>query len=287
MKETLLLIDSHALIYRFFYALPPLTTPAGESVGSIYGLARLILNIFKEKKRDYVIATFDRPEKTFRAEVFKEYKIQRPKPAPELISQFNKARELFEQFGVKVIEKAGYEADDLIGSLAEKFKNEPDLITSILSGDLDNLQLVDNDKIVVEIIKKGTSDVEIYNEVAVKNRYGLTPKQLPDLKGLVGDTSDNIPGVKGVGYKTAIPLLQKYGSLENIFNNLWEISDKIGVKLEAQKEIALLSKELATIKKDVPLEIKSLNDFKLRPYDKNSLISHFQKLGFNSLIDKL
>ncbi|MEK9183957.1 MAG: 5'-3' exonuclease, partial [Patescibacteria group bacterium] len=222
MKETLLLIDSHALIYRFFYALPPLTTPAGESVGSIYGLARLILNIFKEKKRDYVIATFDRPEKTFRAEVFKEYKIQRPKPAPELISQFNKARELFEQFGVKVIEKAGYEADDLIGSLAEKFKNEPDLITSILSGDLDNLQLVDNDKIVVEIIKKGTSDVEIYNEVAVKNRYGLTPKQLPDLKGLVGDTSDNIPGVKGVGYKTAIPLLQKYGSLENIFNNLWE-----------------------------------------------------------------
>ncbi len=287
MKETLLLIDSHALIYRFFYALPPLTTPAGEPVGSIYGLARLIINIIKEKKPNYLVATFDRPEQTFRAKVFKEYKAQRPKPAQELISQFNKARELFEQFGIKVIEKASYEADDLIGSLVEKFKDEPDLIISILSGDLDNLQLVDNDKVIVEIIKKGTSDVELYNEIAVKNRYGLSPKQLPDLKGLVGDASDNIPGVKGIGYKTAIPLLQKYGSLENIFTNLWEISDKIGVKLEAQKETALLSKELATIKRDVSLEIKSLDDFKLHPYDKSSLTHHFQKLGFSSLIDKL
>lgn len=282
--KTFLIIDSHALIYRFFHALPPLTMPSGEPIGAIFGLARVILKILKEQKPDYLAATFDRPEQTFRAKVFKDYKIQRPPAAPEIIGQFNKARELFEVFGVKVVELAGYEADDLIGTLVELFKKEPDLKIIILSGDLDTLQLVENDKVVVQFIKKGVSETEIYNEQAVFNRYGLAPKQLPDLKGLLGDASDNIPGVKGVGPKTATPLLKKYGSLENLLENLWEISDKIGNKLEGQKEIALFSKELAIIKRDAPIISRHLNDFRISAQNKPAIVNHLKSLGFNSIV---
>lgn len=287
--KTFLIIDSHALIHRFFHALPPLTTPQGEPIGAIFGLARVILKILNPstdsgQKLDYLAAAFDRPEETFRAKMYKEYKIQRPAADPALISQFKKARELFEVFGIKVVELPGYEADDLIGTLAELFKKEPDLRIAILSGDLDVLQLVENDKVLVRFIKKGVSETEIYNEEAVIKRYGLKPEQLPDLKGLLGDASDNIPGVKGVGPKTAAPLLQKYGNLENLFENLWEISDKIGSKLEGQKEIALFSKELATIKRDAPLAIASLDDFQPTAFAKNKITDHLRRLGFNSLI---
>lgn len=285
--KVFLIIDSHALIYRFFHALPPLTTLQGEPVGSIFGLARVMLKIFRQEKPDYMAATFDRPEETFRAKVYKEYKIQRPPAAPEIISQFQQARELFGVFGVKVVEMAGYEADDLIGTLVETFKKEPDLRTVILSGDLDTMQLVDDDRVVVQFIKKGTSETEIYNEEAVFKRYGLKPKQIPDLKGLLGDASDNIPGVRGVGPKTATPLLQKYNNLENLFENLWEISDKIGNKLEGQKDLALFSKELATIKRDVPLTGLQINDFQVKSLDLEKIKNHFQSLGFNSLVNSL
>ncbi|MEK7114935.1 MAG: 5'-3' exonuclease H3TH domain-containing protein [Patescibacteria group bacterium] len=287
MAKKLILLDTHALIHRFFHALPPLTTVRGEPVNAVYGIANTVLKILREQKPDYLAACFDRPEKTFRSEAFKEYKIHRLAAVPELIAQFKITRELLDKFKIKIMEMAGYEADDLIGSLVEKFKSEPDLKIIVISGDLDLLQLVDDEKVVVQFLRKGMSDTFIYNEKTVFDRYSLKPKQLPDLKGLLGDASDNIPGVKGIGPKTATPLIQKYGSLENLLENLWEIPDKIGNKLEAQKDVALFSKNLATIKCDVPLAIESLEDLKIYPLDSKTLGEYFKFLGFTSLIGRL
>jgi len=286
MKETLLLIDSHALIYRFFHALPPLTTPKGEPIGGIYGLTSVILKILREQRPDYIAAVFDVHAPTFRDKLYKEYKIHRPAMPQELRPQIQKAHELFEQFGIKNVEMAGFEADDLIGTLAEKFKGKKDLVVIILSGDLDVLQLVDDDKVVVQFLKKGISETVIYNEKAVAERYELKPEQLPDLKGLMGDSSDNIPGIAGVGPKTAIPLVKKFGTLENLFDNLWELPDKVGNKLENQKEAALFSKKLATIKTDIDLPY-SLEDFKRQPLDKKKLTAYFKELGFKTLAERL
>ena len=285
--KTLLLLDAHALIYRFFHALPALTTPAGQPIGAVYGLANVILKIFREHKPDYLVACFDRPEETFRQKEFAQYKAQRQPPPDELISQFKISRELLDKFRIRVVEMPGFEADDLIGTLAEKFKKEADLKIVIFSGDLDLLQLVEDEKVVVEFLKTGISDTMTYDEKAVEARYGLKPEQLPDLKGLLGDASDNIPGVKGIGPKTAGPLIQKYSTLENLIENIWEVPDKVGMKIKEQKEIALTSKQLATIKRDVPLFVQELEDLKTEPLDRPALISHFQKLGFASLVRRL
>ncbi len=291
MKK-LILLDTHALIHRFFHALPPLTTVRGEPVNAVYGVANVVLKILREQKPDYLAACFDRPEKTFRSEAFKEYKIHRMAAVPELIAQFKITRELLDKFKIKIIEMAGYEADDLIGSLVEKFNpstssGQGDLKIIIISGDLDLLQLVDGEKVVVQFLRRGMSDTFIYNEKTVFDRYNLKPKQLPDLKGLLGDASDNIPGVKGFGPKTATPLIQKYNTLENLLDNLWEIPDKIGNKLEAQKDIALFSKNLATINLDVPLAIENLEDLKVSPLDVKALGEYFKYLGFASLVNRL
>jgi DNA polymerase-1 len=204
----------------------------------------------------------------------------------ELQSQVIEAHQLFKQFGVKTIEQAGYEADDLIGSLAAKFKSERDLAIVILSGDLDMLQLVDGQQVTVQFLKKGVSQTIIYDQSAVEQRYGLKSQQLPDLKGLLGDPSDNIPGVNGIGPKTATPLLQKFGSLENLFENLWELPDKISGKLENQKKAALFSKKLATIVTDIALPYQ-LADFRQGELASRQLIAYFSKLGFKSLVERL
>jgi len=285
--KTFFLLDTHALIHRFFHALPPLTTPAGEPIGAVYGLARVVLKILREQKPDYVAAVFDRPEETFRAKEFKEYKSQRPAPAPELIGQFNRSRELMTKLGLRVVEMPGFEADDLIGTLAVKFQNEPDLQIVILSSDRDILQLVDADKTVAQLIKKGVSETELYNETAVVKNFGLKPGQLPEFKGLTGDVSDNIPGVEGVGPKTATTLLQKFGTLENLFDHLWELPDKLGNKLRKQKETALFSRRLATINCQAPLFVQELTDLKIAPIKKEELAGYFEKLGFKSLKDAL
>ncbi len=285
--KTLLLIDAHALIYRFFHALPALTTPDNQPIGAVYGLANVILKILREHQPDYLAACFDRPEETFRRKEYAQYKATRQAPPDELISQFKISRELLDKFQIRVVEMPGFEADDLIGTLAEKFKKEPNLKIVIFSGDLDLLQLVENDKVVVEFLKTGISDTMTYDEKAVAARYDLRPEQLPDLKGLLGDVSDNIPGVKGVGPKTAGPLIKKYGTLENLFENLWQVSDKIGLKLTDKKEEALFSKKLATIKRDVPLFVQSLNDLKLEAIDRGGLVKYFENLGFISLIKRL
>jgi len=285
--KTLLLIDSNALIHRFFHALPPFTAPDGQPTNALYGVAGVLLKIFKEQQPDYIAAAFDRPEKTFREEEFKEYKIQRPPTATELVGQIIKAHDVFSWFGIKTLEIPKFEADDIIATLTEKFRKEPDLKIIILSGDLDNLQLVEDDKVVVQFIKTGVTETVIYNEKAVGERYGLKPAQLVDYKGLVGDVSDNIPGAKGVGPKTATPLLKEFGTVEEIFDNISIINKAAAKKLEGQKEIALLSKKLATMRRDAPIEIKNLDEIQSKPLDKNILSEEFTKLGFKSLVERL
>lgn len=283
---TLLLIDANSLIHRCFNALPPFTGPSGQPTGGLYGLANVLLKILREQHPEFIAAFFDRPEPTFRKEIFHEYKIQRPKAPDELVSQIIEAHQLFETFKIKTFEIPGLEADDLIGTAAEKFKNEPDLKIIILTGDLDSLQLVENDKVVSETFKKGISDTIIYDEKAVKERYdGLLPNQITDYKGLVGDPSDNIPGAPGIGPKTAIPIIKEYGTLENFLEN--GQLDKNFLKISKFKEQALLSKNLGTIKCDAPLDIENLSELKYGDFPKETLVSYFKKLGFKSLISRI
>lgn len=287
--KTLLLIDANALIHRFFHALPPLTSPTGEPVNSIYGLCGMLVKTLKEQKPDYIAAAMDTPEKTFRDEIFKEYKAHRPPTANELVAQIQKMPEVFELFKIKAFAQPGFEADDIIGTLAEKFKKKPEFTEGqivILSGDKDLLQLVDNDKVVEQIIKTGITETVLYNEAAVVEKYEFKPKELPDLKGLIGDASDNIPGIKGIGPKTATELLKEFGTVEGVLENIGLIPEKTAKKLRGQENIALLSKKLATIKKDVPIEC-SLNDLTAQPINKETVALYFEKLGFQSLIKRL
>ncbi|MDO8429994.1 MAG: 5'-3' exonuclease H3TH domain-containing protein [bacterium] len=296
MKK-LLLIDANSLIHRSFHALPPLTTPRGEPINAVYGLSSILLKILREHQPDYTAAAFDRPEPTFRKEMYKEYKAHRPPTANELISQLHEAHNTFEKFGIKVVEKAGFEADDIVGTLAEMFKDSGtlrraqgdnfELKVIIFSGDKDNLQLVDDNKVIVELLRTGVSKTISYDKVLFLQEYGFSPEQLVDYKALVGDVSDNIPGVNGIGPKGATDLIKEYGSVEKIYEEVGLIPKKVlQEKLEKNRESAFLSKKLAMIKRDVPLEL-TLADLKQETPDKDGLKKYFEELGFKSLVERL
>ncbi len=201
--KTLLLIDANSIIHRSFHALPPLTTKDGKPAQAIYGIGSILLKLWRDGRPEYAAALFDRPEPTFRKKMYVEYKAQRPAAPTELISQIIEAHNIFPAFGIKTFERPGFEADDLIATFAEKFKKEKDVQVVILTGDRDTLQLVEGEKVVVRTFKTGVSETLTYDEAAVKEKYGLLPNQLIDYKALVGDPSDNIKGVPGVGPKTA------------------------------------------------------------------------------------
>lgn len=284
--KTLLLIDSHSLIHRAFHALPPLTSPKGEPAQALYGLSSILLKIQKEDAPDYMVALFDRPEPTFRKEKYDAYKAQRPKAADELVSQLIEARNLFTAFGVKVFECAGFEADDLIATFAARFRKEKNLRIMVLTGDLDTLQIVEKDKVVIKVLRRGVTETVTYNEAAVKERYsGLGPDQMIDYKSLVGDTSDNVKGVPGIGEKTAIDLLTRYGSLEKILKSKDE-KDKKAQLVKAHKEEALLSQELVRLREDVPIKMPTLEEL----HNHTGMAKakeYFQKFGFGSLLRRL
>jgi len=295
MKK-LLLIDANSLIHRCFHALPPLTTPSGEPINAVYGLSSILLKVLREHQPDYAAAAFDRPEPTFRDKMFREYKAHRPPTADELVLQLQKTHETFEKFGIKVVEKSGFEADDIVGTLAEMFKNSKILRPAqddnfefkiiIFSGDKDNLQLVD-DGVVVELLKTGVSKTITYDKAFFLQEYGFAPEQLVDYKALVGDASDNIPGVIGIGPKGATDLIKEYGSVEKIYEEVGLIPKEIlRKKLEAGRENAFLSKKLAAIKRDVPLEL-TLDDLRQTTLDKETLKKYFEELGFKSLVERL
>ena len=291
--KTLLLIDANSLIHRSFHALPPFTAPGGEPTGALYGLSSILLKIAKEQEPDYWVAAFDRPEPTFRKELFRDYKAHRPKAPDELVSQIIRAHELFEKFGIKTYEQPGFEADDLIAALAKHFKPEKGLKIIILTGDLDTLQLVTDDKIMVETPKKGVSEMIIYNEKAVRERYALNPEQLPDYKGLVGDSSDNIAGVLGIGPKTAGRLLGEYYNLENLYKALKakpleefpKKDQKLFQKLLDYEAQALFSKKLVLLNQEIKLSV-SLGELERQDLG-GSLTDYFSQLGFKSLISRI
>ena len=282
--KSLLLIDAHSLIHRCYHAVPPLTNERGEPVGALFGVSNVLLKILSQREVDYVAALFDRPEPTFRKQKFAEYKINRPKAEDALVFQLQESLELFRSFGITTFEKPGYEGDDLIGTLAETFRKNKEIHTTILTGDMDSLQLVDDtNHIEVETFKKGITDIVIYHEKEVFERLGVEPDQVVDYKALVGDTSDNIPGVPGVGPKTASGILQKYKTLKNYFKN--GIKEKTYEKISIHKQVALLSQELARIDTHVPIKT-SLEDIIYKP-NTEKLVAFFQKHNFVSLLKRV
>jgi DNA polymerase-1 len=278
------LIDASALIYRIYHAMPKLTDPQGRPVQALYGLSNILLKILKEEKPDYIFALYDRPEPTLRHKVFKEYKATRPPITDDLKLQISLAKKIFSAFNIPVVEKIGYEADDLIATLKEKFVNLADEII-ILTGDLDTLQLVDK-KTKVLTMQKGITKTMIYDEDKVKEKYGLLPVQLPDYKALVGDPSDNIIGISGIGPKTASKLLQKYQNLEGIIDAAKEkkLDPKINLQILNNKEKLLFNRDLVTLRKNIDIPISPTI---YKGYQKNDLISVFQEFGFKSLIQRL
>jgi DNA polymerase-1 len=284
MKK-LLLIDANSIIHRSFHALPPFTTPDGRPSGAIYGIASILLKLWRDERPDYAAALFDRPEPTFRDEKYAEYKAQRPPAAEELITQIIEAHKLFEAFGIKTFEKPGYEADDLIATLAEKFKTLPDVQVVILTGDRDTLQMVEGDKLVVQTFNKGVSDTTIYNEAAVIEKYGIAPNQMVDYKALVGDSSDNIKGVPGVGPKTALELIKRFGTVKNMYERIDE-DPKTKERFGAFRKEAELSEMLVTLERHAPIVIPSIEE--LAPgSDTDAPAKYFEKMGFATLLKRL
>ncbi len=285
MKK-LVLIDGNALVHRAYHALPKLTTKKGELVNAVYGFISILLKVLYDLKPEYVAATFDLAAPTFRHEEFEDYKATRVKAPQELYDQLGRVKQVLHALNIPIYEKEGYEADDVIGTLAVQAERDKNQIeTIIVTGDLDTLQLV-NDKVKVYTLRKGIKDTVLYDEKAVAERYGLKPGQMADFKGLKGDPSDNIPGVPGIGDKTAASLLQEYGTLENLYENLPFLPQKIGMKLEEYKDQALFSKYLATIKTDVPIEL-DLEKCRLHDYDYKQVEKLFNELEFYSLLKRL
>ncbi|MFC1899311.1 DNA polymerase I [Chloroflexota bacterium] len=287
-KPLLMLFDGNAIVHRAFHALPPLTvSKTGEIVNAVYGFALMFLKTIDELKPTQCAIAFDKKGPTFRHDMFEDYKAHRPATPDELVRQFPLVRELVDAFNIPVFELDSYEADDILGSLSRQ-SSEQGIDTIIVTGDADAMQLV-SPKVRVLYPKpgRGFSDTIIYDEDAVLNKYGVKPSQIMDFKGLKGDPSDNIPGVPGIGDKTAVKLLQQFGSIEEIYARIDEITPpRIQKLLRENEEIALKSRELATIVLETPVTL-NLKDCQLDQYDRGQVGDFFRKMEFFSLLSRL
>lgn len=281
----LILVDGNAIIHRSFHAIPPFRTTKGELVNAVYGFASILLNILNKEQPDYIAVAFDLKGPTFRHEQYKEYKATRMKAPDELYAQIPQIHNLVKAFQIPIFTKEGFEADDVLGTLARQ-ADEKDLSTFIVTGDLDTLQLVTEKTKILANTQK-FSEPLIYDIAKVMGRCGLQPCQITDMKGLQGDNSDNLKGVPGIGPKTARTLLQKYGTIENIYKNLDEITGSVHDKLAAHKDDAFQSKHLATIVTDVPDIILDLAACRTHDYDEATLQEIFARLEFKSLSHRL
>jgi DNA polymerase-1 len=284
-KKKLVLIDGNSIAYRAFFALPLLNNDKGVHTNAVYGFTMMLQRILEDEKPTHLLVAFDAGKTTFRHKTFSEYKGGRQKTPPELSEQFPYIRELLDAYGISRYELENYEADDIIGTLslqAEKDGYE----VKVISGDKDLTQL-SSDTVTVSITRKGITDIEEYTPAHIEEKYGITADRIIDMKGLMGDSSDNIPGVPGVGEKTALKLLKEFGTLEELLNSIEKVSGKkLKEKLEEFKEQALMSKELATITREAPVEIK-IDDVEYEGYEKEKVVGIFKELGFNSLLEKL
>ncbi|RLG15098.1 DNA polymerase I [Candidatus Pacearchaeota archaeon] len=288
MKK-LVIIDTYALVHRSYHALPPLVSPEGILVNGVYGFMLFFLKMISDLKPDYIVATFDMAAPTFRHEEYKEYKAKRVKMPDNFYEQIQIVKDLLKAFHVPILEKEGYEADDIIGTITEKLKNE-DIQSFIVTGDLDTLQLI-TDKVFVYTLRRGIQDSIVYDKEKVFERFQLDPDQLIDWKALRGDPSDNVPGVPSIGEKTASSLIKECGTLDNLYEKIEhggkiKVSPRILEKLKTFKDQAYFSRHLVTIQKDVDIEF-DLEKAKLDSPTKDEVISLLNKLGFRSLIPKI
>lgn len=282
--DKLILIDGNSIAFRAFFALPLLSNDKGVYTNAVYGFTQMLLKIIEDEKPTRMLVAFDAGKTTFRHKTFKEYKGGRMKTPPELSEQLPFIHELLDAMAIAHYEKDQYEADDIIGTLAKQGQDKGWEV-KVFTGDKDLLQLV-GDKITVTLTKKGITEVEAYNMDMVKDRYGFTPEKITDMKGLMGDKSDNIPGVPGVGEKTALKLLHEFGSLEKVLESIDQVSGKkLKEKLEEHKEQAEMSKQLAVIECEAPIDV-AFDEMKYEDGISDKAVSLFKELGFKSLLDR-
>jgi DNA polymerase-1 len=280
----IVLIDANGLVYRAFFALPYFTTTDGRPTNAVYGFTTMLLKVLDEERPDYIAAAYDKAAPTFRHEAFKEYKATRQRMPDDLRPQLAASKEILDALAIPIYEVAGYEADDILGTMARKGAGEGfDVL--IVTGDLDCLQLVDG-HVRVMMTSRGISETTVYDSAKVRERFGFDPVRLPDYKGLKGDATDNLPGVPGVGEKTASQLIQQFGEIEDLLDHLDQLTPKLQDAIKKHAEQVLQSKHLATIVTDVPLDW-SWDDLRRRPPDRTRVRELFSSLEFKSLIDRV
>lgn len=290
MKKRLVLIDGHAIVFRAYYAFPAtLKTRAGKQANAVFGFLSILLNVVKELEPTHIAVAFDIGKPTFRHLEFEDYKAQRPKTDQELLDQVDLVKESVKMLNMPIFEVEGFEADDVIGTLAKQSYDKK-IEAMIVTGDQDAMQLV-NGNVKVYVPSRGRFPAKIYGETEVKKRYGFEPIQMIDYKALCGDPSDNIPGIKGIGPKTAKNLLKEFRSLEGVYqainnNKTSKVSKAVLKKLVDGYDAAVKSKHLATIVSDVSIEL-NLNDCELHDYDKEKAVVFLEELGFYSIIKRL
>ena len=292
----MVILDAHAILHRAYHALPDFSSPTGEPTGALYGVVTMLLKIIEDFSPDYMVACFDLPEPTYRHIAFDGYKAKREKTQDALVAQIERSRDIFAAFGVTIFEKPSFEADDMLGSIAHLMKSDKDVRVIIASGDMDTLQCVDKKRVQVYTLKKGIKDTILYDEAMVKDRFGFSPTSVPDYKGLRGDPSDNIPGIVGIGEKTATTLISKFGTIEKMYKALEKdegqfkelgITPRMVGLLKEGKEDAEFSKMLATIRIDA-LESFTLQDTRWRERaDTDGILALFSEFGFRTVTDRV
>jgi len=292
-------LDAHAIIHRAYHALPEFSSSQGEPTGALYGLTAMLIKIISDLKPDFMIAAYDLPGKTFRHEAYENYKGTRKKAEPNLVQQLSRSRDIFTAFSVPIYDKPGFEADDILGTICEQMRGprgrKEGVEIIIASGDMDTLQLVDGQRVRVFTLRRGLDDTILYDEKRVEERYGFGPKLLPDYKGLAGDPSDNIPGVPGVGEKTATILIKEFGPVENIYKTLKKspeqliragLSKRLAGVLKENEEEAFFSKMLALIRRDAPIDFKLPEKEWRAGLEPQKVRALFRELDFRSLVDR-
>jgi DNA polymerase-1 len=295
-EKTYILLDAHAIIHRAYHAMGDLSTSAGKPTGALYGIMSMLIRVMNEIRPDYIIACYDLPQKTFRHIAYEAYKGTRAKTDDALIAQIIESRRIFEACDIPIYDAPGYEADDVLGTIATILKKDKKNKIIIASGDMDTMQLIDDDQVIVYTLKGGMNDTVFYNEQAVLDRYTFPPTSIPDYKGLRGDTSDNIIGIKGIGEKTATILIEKYKTIETMYKALKKdvakfktdtgLTDRLVGLIADNEEEALFSKELATIQCDVPI-VFTPSILHKSVFDTERVVQLCKEYEFRSLITKV
>ncbi len=297
-KKRLVILDTHAILHRAYHALPDFSSSKGEPTGALYGLISILVRIMQDLGPDYVAAAFDLPGGTFRHAAYKNYKGTRAKAEDDLIAQIKRSRDVLKAFGLPLYDAKGFEADDVIGTIVEQTKKDKNLEVIIASGDMDTLQLVQGKRVKVFTMRKGLTDIVTYDEDKVRERYGFGPEAVPDLKGIMGDASDNIKGVPGVGEGSALKLIQTYGSLEGVYKALKKsgvekVAKDAGIQtryaqlVADNKENAVFSKMLAQIRRDAPIKFTLPEKTWKESADTAHALQMLNEFEFRSLIPRV